>query len=190
MEPAPARRPRPGWLADAERLDVAIYAAVARIDTPALDDAMRRLSRAADRSRLSLASAAAIALGGGRTGRRAAFTGIASVGVASAVVNALAKPLARRRRPDRAIHEVPGARHVDMPHSRSLPSGHSASAFAFATGVGHTLPYAAVPLRLLAAVVAYSRVHTGVHYPGDAVAGALLGTAVGQATAYALDRLR
>jgi membrane-associated phospholipid phosphatase len=179
---------RPQWLADAERLDRAIYAAVARTDTPSLDRAMRRLSRTADRSRLNLAAAALLAAAGGQTGRRAARIGIASVGVSSAVVNAAIKPVARRRRPDRVLHEVPEARHVVMPTSRSLPSGHSASAFAFATGVGHVMPHGAAPLRALAAVVAYSRVHTGVHYPGDVVIGALLGTTIAQATAYAVDK--
>ena len=43
-------------------------------------------------------------------------------------------------------------------------------------------PAAAVPLRALAALVAYSRVHTGVHYPGDVLAGALIGTALAQLT--------
>ena len=100
------------------------------------------------------------------------------------------KPVARRRRPDREAHLVAVIRHVAMPTSRSLPSGHAASAFAFATGVGHAMPHAAVPLRLLATAVAYSRVHTGVHYPGDVVAGALAGTAIAQATAYAADRRR
>jgi len=75
-----------------------------------------------------------------------------------------------------------------MPGSRSFPSGPSASAFAFATGVGHVLPAAGVPLRALATLVAYSRIHTGVHYPGDVVAGALLGTALAQLTTQALDR--
>ena len=51
------------WIEDAERLDLAIYAAIARTPTPALDVAMSRLSRAADYSRLSLASAALLALG-------------------------------------------------------------------------------------------------------------------------------
>ncbi len=37
----------------------------------------------------------------------------------------------------------------------------------------------AVPLRFLAAAVAYSRVHSGVHYPGDVVVGSLVGGAVG-----------
>ena len=77
-----------------------------------------------------------------------------------------------------------------MPGSTSFPSGHSASAFAFATGVGSVLPREAVPIRALAAAVAYSRVHTGVHYPADAIAGAFLGTTVAQATARALDRRR
>ena len=77
-----------------------------------------------------------------------------------------------------------------MPISTSFPSGHSAAAFAFATGVGHVMPRAAVPLRALAALVAYSRVHTGVHYPGDVVAGSLIGTAVAQTAVHALDRGR
>ena len=143
---------------------------------------MGRLSHAADFSRLSLASAALLALGGGRTGRRAAAQGLAALGVTAAVVNLAVKPLARRRRPDRLAGDVPVARHVPMPSSRSFPSGHSAAAFAFATGVGHVSPAAAVPLRALAALVAYSRIHTGVHYPGDVLAGGLIGTATAQFT--------
>ena len=56
---APPRRAR--WIEDAERLDLALYAAVARTPTPALDIAMRRLSHAADYSRLSLACGALLA---------------------------------------------------------------------------------------------------------------------------------
>jgi undecaprenyl-diphosphatase len=180
---APAR-----WLEDAERVDVALYAAIAQTPTPALDRAMARLSHAADYSRLSLASSAILAAGGGRQGRRAAAFGLVSVAVTAGVVNLGLKPLGRRRRPDRVTEQVPVARHVRMPSSTSFPSGHSAAAFAFATGVGHVLPSAAIPLRGLAALVAYSRVHTGVHYPGDVVAGALLGTVMAQLTAHAVDR--
>ena len=173
---------RPRWIEDAERIDLGIYAAIARTPTPALDAAMSRLTNAADFSRLSLASAALLALGGGRTGRRAAAQGLAALGVTAAVVNLAVKPLARRRRPERLADDVPLARHVPMPSSRSFPSGHSAAAFAFATGVGHVSPMAALPLRALAALVAYSRVHTGVHYPGDVLAGSLIGTATAQFT--------
>jgi undecaprenyl-diphosphatase len=64
-----------------------------------------------------------------------------------------------------------------MPHSASFPSGHTASAVAFALVVGEVLPPAAVPLGALAAIVGYSRVHTGVHYPGDVAGGVVLGAA-------------
>ena len=180
--------PRSAWLDDLKRVDTAVYAAVAETPTPTLDHGLRRLSHAADYSKLSIGAAALLSVFGGRSGRHAAAMGLASVGVTSAVVNQLAKRLAPRRRPDRVVHEVPAVRHVPMPSSTSFPSGHSAAAFAFATGVGHTLPDAAAPLRGLAAVVAYSRVHTGVHYPGDVVAGALLGSILDQVTTQVLER--
>ncbi|MBS1887251.1 MAG: phosphatase PAP2 family protein [Actinobacteria bacterium] len=147
---------------------------------------MARLSEAADYSRLSLAAAAGLAVLGGRSGRRAAFSGLASVAVTAAVVNVAVKPLACRRRPDRLAHEVPVDRHVPMPSSRSFPSGHSAAAFAFAGGAGSVLPAASIPLHALATLVAYSRVHTGVHYPLDAIVGSVLGSALSQVTTHLL----
>src|SRR4051794_29645751 len=188
---APKRRSRPtaiGWVRDAERVDIAVYAAIAATDTPSLDRAMARLSAAADRSRLNIAAAALIAATGGTRGLRAARAGLVAVGGASALVNVALKPLGRRRRPGRDVHGVPLARHVPMPTSSSLPSGHAASAFAFATGAGAIMPRVSPALLVLAALVGYSRVHTGVHYPGDVVAGALAGAAVGQASGHALAR--
>jgi len=176
-------------LEEAERVDLALYAAVARASTPTLDRAMSKLSRAADYSRLSLASAGILALAGGSAGRRAARAGLMAVGVTAAVINLVAKPLGRRRRPDRIAQEVPFARHVRMPISSSFPSGHSAAAFAFATGVARVMPAAGAPLHALAALVAYSRVHTGVHYPGDVVAGSLMGVVLAHATANLTDGL-
>ncbi len=174
------------WIEEATRVDRAVYDAVAGTPTPTLDRALSELSRAADYSRLSLAVAALLAVGGGRAGRRAAGTGLVSVAVTSAIMNVTIKPLVRRPRP--APDEVVSARQIPMPRSASFPSGHSASAFAFATGVGQVLPSAAFPIRGLGALVAYSRVHTGVHFPGDVVAGALLGDVIAQVTARALDR--
>ena len=170
-------------------VDRAVYAAVA--DTPAaeLDGPVRRLSEAANQSRLWFGIAAAIALLGGRRGRRAALEGVVAIGVTSATINLGVKPLADRRRPDR-LGPDQAARHVPMPKSSSFPSGHAASAFAFAYAVGRHLPGLAVPIRLLAGGVAYSRVHTGVHYPGDVVVGSILGAGTAAMVASAGDRLR
>ena len=44
------------------------------------------------------------------------------------------------------------------------------------------MPLAALPLHVLAATVGYSRVHTGVHYPGDVLAGAVLGAMIADLT--------
>jgi membrane-associated phospholipid phosphatase len=171
-----------GWLEEADRLDRALYTAVARARTPRVDVAMRRLSHAANYSRLSLGAAALLAVAGGPRGRRAALSGLSAAFAAAALVNLAAKPLARRSRPDRVAARVPLPRHVRMPSSRSFPSGHTAAAVAFAAGAGRELPVARVPLYGLAAAVGYSRVHTGVHYPGDVLAGAALGLATAALT--------
>lgn len=181
---------RRGVWGELNRLDTAVYAAIARIPTPRLDQALGRLSRAADFSKLWLGSASALAVVGGEQGRRAAGNGLASLALTSALVNAVLKPLWGRRRPERVKHRVPFARRVRMPKTRSFPSGHAASGFAFATGVASEAPVAGNLLTALAALVAYSRVHTGVHYPSDVVAGAVIGAALSPIAMAATERHR
>lgn len=173
----------------AEILDKDLYCAVARTSTPMLDEPLRQLSRAANWSRLSLAAAAVLAVAGGPRGRRAAVYGVGSVAAASVVANLGAKLATRRDRPDREALGVTPNRFVPMPTSSSFPSGHSASAFAFAAGVQHVWPEAAIPCYLLAGAVAYSRVHTGVHFPGDVAAGTVLGLVVARGTTRVLDHV-
>ena len=178
----------PDWLSEAKAVDSAVYGAIAASETPALDVAMRGLSRAADRSKLWLATAAALALLGGPGGRLAARKGLISLGIASGFANLVAKPLTSRRRPARKEAEELASRHVEMPRSSSFPSGHAASAFAFATGVANAQPMLSAPLRALATLVGYSRVHTGVHYPADVLAGAFIGVSAAELTGRLLDR--
>ena len=114
-----------------------------------------------------------VLLAGGQR-RRAAVRGLASLGVASFAANVPAKLSARRTRPE--LHPVPLPRQLlRPPTTSSFPSGHSASAAAFATGVALEQPLLAAPIAVLGAGVAYGRVYTGVHYPGDVVAGVALG---------------
>jgi len=170
-------------------VDRAVYAAVAATPTPSLDEPLRRLSNAANNSRLWLTIAAGLGVAGGGAGRRAALRGTAAIAVTSALVNLAVKSAWSRERPDRAGAGVPVWRNVRMPTSTSFPSGHAASGFAFAAAIGRDQPWLGLTLRFLAASVAYSRVHTGVHYPGDVVVGALIGEGTGQAVAGLMDRL-
>jgi undecaprenyl-diphosphatase len=65
-----------------------------------------------------------------------------------------------------------------IPTSTAFPSGHSAAAAAFATGVALEAPWRLVlPVAAVAGAVAFSRIYVGAHYPGDVAAGLLLGTA-------------
>jgi membrane-associated phospholipid phosphatase len=168
------------WLGAA---DQALYAAVAATPTPLLDEPVRRLSQAANFSRIWLSIAIGLAVLGGPDGRRTAVRGTLAVGVTSATVNLGIKFVHPRKRPDRAASRVPLARQVTMPSSTSFPSGHSAAGFAFASCVGQRLPRAAPPLLALAAAVAYSRVYTGVHFPSDVIIGSAVGAAIGRAVA-------
>ena len=170
-----ATSPWAGALRELGAIDRAVYQAVAETPSPELDRAFRRLSTAADHSRLWLGIAAAMALLGGSRGRQAAREGLLAIGTTSAAVNLGIKPLARRPRPARAEPAPFEDRYVPMPRSTSFPSGHAASAFAFSYAVSRDLPRLAVPIGLLAGAVAHSRVHTGVHYPSDVVIGAILG---------------
>lgn len=167
-------------------VDHALYAAVANTPTPNLDEGLRALSQAANKSVLWLTIAGGMAALGGSRGRRAALTGVASIAAASLLVNAGVKIVARRDRPDRS-HDAED-RFVPMPTSTSFPSGHSASAFAFVQGVSAAAPRMALPLHVAATAVAYSRVHTGVHYPGDVVAGSVIGVMTGAMVGRALNR--
>ena len=181
-------RPAEGWIDELLRIDTAVYAAIATTPTPSLDRAFRRLSRAADHSKLWLGSSAVLAFAGGRGGRRAARHGMVWVAVTAGGGKRRMKPLGGRRRPERAMHRVPVERQVKMPRTRSFPSGHAASAVAYATGVAIVLPEAGVGLTVAAGLVAYSRVHTGVHYPIDVIAGSLTGAALAPAAVAALNR--
>ncbi len=156
--------------------DARLHAAVGALPASPADRWLRRLSSTADHGKLWLALALLLALRRGPL-RRGAVRGAGSLAVASTVVNAVLKRLFGRVRPDLANLTTERRLHR-APHTLSFPSGHSASAAAFATGVAMESPLAGAALGPLAVAVGYSRVHVGVHYPGDVVTGLALGAGV------------
>lgn len=85
----------------------------------------------------------------------------------------------KRRRPPAAI---PGFRSLVTPSDEfSFPSGHTSAAFLFTTLCVLWFGTVALPLYLWASLVGLSRVLLGVHFPGDILAGTVIGTAVGYA---------
>ncbi|MEU8433561.1 phosphatase PAP2 family protein [Streptomyces sp. NPDC029216] len=172
------RNPQLTWRGTAAHWDRWLFDAVARRHWPAAERALPALGRAANHGVLWGGIAAALtALGAPRT-RKAALRAAASLALASATVNTVGKWTVRRPRP--LLEGVPLVRQPAVqPWTTSFPSGHSASAFAFTAGMALESPVWGAAVAPLAASVAFSRVYTGVHYPSDVAAGALIGVAAG-----------
>ncbi|MFK0136267.1 bifunctional phosphatase PAP2/diacylglycerol kinase family protein [Streptomyces murinus] len=170
---APTALPHPLY----ERLlaaDARLFERAARWNWPGAERVLPRLSRSANHGVLWAAVAAGVAATRTPRARRAALRGMASLAVASATVNTLGKRSVRRARP--LLDPVPRGRRLRrQPVTTSFPSGHAASAAAFAVGVALESPAWGAAVAPLAFSVAASRVYTGVHFPSDVLAGAALG---------------
>ncbi|XRQ05621.1 bifunctional phosphatase PAP2/diacylglycerol kinase family protein [Actinomadura welshii] len=176
----PPPEPRPRWVRSRPlrrlgRIDRWAFDRVAAARLPGLEYVLPRLSRFADHGVLWFTSAGVMAVTGRPRLRRAALRGAVAIAVASPAVNLVGKQAFRRRRP--VVDLVPPIRiRWKLPTSHAFPSGHSASAAAFATGIAMEAPRAvAVPVAATAGAVAFSRVYTGAHYPGDVLAGVGIG---------------
>jgi membrane-associated phospholipid phosphatase len=148
----------------------------ALVSSERVDAALLALSTAANNGLLWYGIAGLLALTGPK-GRRAAARGVLSLFGSSAFANLVAKPIFGGPRPH--ADDVPARRQLkEFPKSASFPSGHTASAFAFATGVALESPWRAVLVAPLAVTLGYSRLHVGAHWLSDVVGGAVIGVGV------------
>jgi membrane-associated phospholipid phosphatase len=93
---------------------------------------------------------------------------------ATVSVYTLLKYVINRKRPYDAYPDIDKLANESTP---SFPSGHTASAFCTATSLSLMYPkwYVIIPAYSWASLVAYSRMHLGMHYPTDVIVGVLLG---------------
>jgi membrane-associated phospholipid phosphatase len=113
---------------------------------------------------------------GGPKGRWCALLLALAVLIADPLSSRVIKEIVLRMRPCQVLSDV----HLLVPcgAGKSFPSSHAVNNFAAAVIIGYffrrALPYALV----IAAVIAFSRVYVGVHYPGDVLGGGAIGAAV------------
>ncbi len=114
---------------------------------------------------------------GGKTGRIVAILLIPAIAISDQLSSHIIKPLVGRIRP---CHELENVRLlVSCGSGLSFPSSHAVNSFTVATLLSKFYKRYLVYLFSLAFLIAFSRVYVGVHYPGDIVAGMLIGFVVG-----------
>lgn len=162
-------------LTDLRKADLRLTRRMASWDSAWARQALPALESSAERTKLWWGAAAVLATAGGGRGRRAAVAGLAGMGVAELLANAVCKQLYERCRPPADL--IPHEDVHDRPDSSSFPSGHTAAGVGFSAAVAGVWPVMGALGAVPAALVAVERVHSGAHYPTDVAAGAAVGLA-------------
>ena len=167
----------PQWL---QSIDEAVLRFIAlHLRVPALNGAMSVFTHLGDAGAIFLFITAVMLCV--RRWRRAGGTTLTALGLGLIVTNLTIKPLISRPRPWVAMEGFQALIAESDPNS--FPSGHTCAAFAFAVALSFELPrkWQKAAVLLAAALMGYSRLYVGVHFPSDVLAGAAIGSLCGLA---------
>lgn len=118
--------------------------------------------------------------------RKAALVAALSLALTFIVVNLIIKPVVARPRPYDAYPALIPL--VDKLKDFSFPSGHTANGFAAALALFWMLPKKfTVWLVVLNALIAWTRLYVGVHYPTDVIVGFLISLVIARLVWYFLE---
>jgi undecaprenyl-diphosphatase len=114
---------------------------------------------------------------GGRRALKVLLVAVVAMGAADMLAHKVLKPWAARPRPERAGEPV--KMRAPANGAYGFPSNHAINMGAAAATLTVAYPAGAVVWAAAAALVSYSRVYVGAHYPSDVLAGLALGLAIG-----------
>ena len=161
---------------NSQNLDIEILRAINSPEELPSDDLFRFISNSEPYIMFAVPAGMATAgyINHDKTLIRNAYAGLAAIAVNGGITLILKYSVNR----DRPFVTYPDIMQKSKADSPSFPSGHTSSAFATATSVSLAYPkwYIIAPSYAWAGTVGYSRMHLGVHYPSDVLAGALIGS--------------
>jgi undecaprenyl-diphosphatase len=147
---------------------------------PAADDLMVFLTRVRLSGHIIVLAALFMVVRRGKSAFLVIILAVFAAGMADIVASGVLKPLVQRIRPCFALDHVRLL--VSQPQSYSFASSHAANSAAVATLIWiffHRGLFVeklfTIIMMLYALAISWSRVYVGVHYPGDVIAGMVIG---------------
>ena len=149
----------------------------------ALDPVMKFASFIGDYGMIWIILAAGLLVS--RKTRRGGIDMLVCLAISAALCNLVFKNLVARVRPFLTIEELELI--IKPLYSYSFPSGHACSSFASAMALTLAFRGKGAWAFIPAALIAFSRIYVGIHYPSDILCGAVIGVLISLFT-YELSR--